>query len=269
MATTDRQPAGALLNRITGSRYWLAKICLHAFTGGWEWEEGSSYASRAGSAFHYVAARVSHDIIVRWLYRGRLDELDAYMEEAIAKYNLTPAQRRDLPIQVNHLLQYLKDHPIVGWQTEVGYFYQPSHSWGEELKMAFERDYSLAPVDAIAMSLDVLEIRQGGVGLVADYKTGYRVDGAVDSDQLKIAALAVSKAHGLHEVEIQIIKVRAKEGLYVLPHTLDQMDLDMIEMEVADVFANIKNNPGPVPGEHCNRCPAKMSCPDSQAKKAA
>jgi hypothetical protein len=149
----------------------------------------------------------------------------------------------------------------IGWQPEVAYAYDPKADAARVLDQAHHRDYSGARAGEVAMQLDVVtfgEDVEGTYAEVLDWKSGQRSDGA--TAQVEIAALALSRAHGVDRVRTRVVYV-GEDGVSVDEAWLSSFDLDMVRGRLLRILAVA--DPEPVPGGHCSAlfCPARHACP--------
>src|SRR5262249_3409963 len=101
-------------------------------------------------------------------------------------------------------------------------------------------------------------VRQGNRAAVLDHKYGnYRVTDSADNVQLSIYALLVSREDdSIEEVTVQILS----PYFDFEPFTYTRAELDHLYQSVL-LFINSLGDPGePVPGAHCQFCPARLIC---------
>jgi hypothetical protein len=107
-------------------------------------------------------------------------------------------------------------------------------------------------------------LRQGAKVAVLDFKFGnYRVTDPADNSQLAIYALLVSREDDtIEEVTVQILS----PYFDFEPHTYTRAELDRLH-QAALVIINSLSDPGdPVPGAHCQFCPARLICSASRSE---
>ena len=101
-------------------------------------------------------------------------------------------------------------------------------------------------------------LRQGTKVAVLDFKFGnYRVADPADNVQLSIYALLVSREDdAIQEVTVQILSPHHDFE----PHTFDRAELDRLYQSVLIVINSLSDPGEPVPGPHCQFCPARLIC---------
>src|SRR5215471_5016041 len=102
-------------------------------------------------------------------------------------------------------------------------------------------------------------LRQGNRAAVLDHKYGsYRVAGPADNVQLSIYALLVSREEdSIEEVTVQILS----PYFDFEPFTYTRAELDRLHQSVLVVISSLSDPGEPVPGAHCQFCPARLICP--------
>lgn len=144
---------------------------------------------------------------------------------------------------------------------EVAYAYDPHKDASRKLGARMARKYEVGAHE-IAGTIDAVAI-DGARGVVIDWKTGMDFAGltadAQDNWQLRLYALAVSRAHKLDEVRVAIVRI-TPWGVKMTDYLLDAFELDAVAEEVkALVLAVPKSEPKA--GGHCRRCKAVTICP--------
>src|SRR5262249_43226245 len=102
-------------------------------------------------------------------------------------------------------------------------------------------------------------LRQGNRAAVLDHKYGsYRVADPGDNDQLSVYALLVSRAgDSIAVVGVQILS----PDFDFEPFIYTRPDFDRL-CDSVKILINSLSDPGdPVPGAHCQFCPARLICP--------
>jgi len=102
-------------------------------------------------------------------------------------------------------------------------------------------------------------LRQGNRCAALDFKFGsYRVADPVDNVQLSIYALLVSREDdAIEEVTVQILSPHFD----FQPFTYTRAELDRLHQSVRIVINSLSDPGEPVPGAHCQFCPARLICP--------
>lgn len=161
-------------------------------------------------------------------------------------------------------------------RTERAYAYSPVRDEAREIVTDGHRGYVDIREDEIPMTLDVVTrggLHVGASATVTDWKLG-NSPVYPDSWQLTLAALAVSRAHGLDEVTVQIVQKQPSGPPAVRSRTLDTIDLAVAADAVRRTWERVTEAralvaSGRVPdvrrGDHCTYCPAWRSCPATVA----
>jgi len=211
-------------------------------------------AARLGTALHSFAERVVNQA-------GKLD-LDV-----IAKENkLDEGQRAELSELAQSWTAAYERHD--NDRAEVAYAYDPTNDTARELGVGLAR-YEvkrLAKPHELTMILDLVRI-DGDTVTVKDWKTG-RQSGMADAEdhtQLRVGALAASRAAGLRRAGTELVRVTAT-NVYPTTGTLDDMELDAVAAEVAGWSIGIPSAE-PNPGGWCAEkwCPLRAVCPSTIA----
>lgn len=150
------------------------------------------------------------------------------------------------------------------WAAEQAYAYIPASDKAHKLKVK-NRLYEFSAGE-IPGTVDAVSVADDSA-IVVDWKTGNDFQGmtadARDNWQLRLYALAVSRAHRVYSVRVVVARI-TPEGVRTSEHTLDALELD----EIADtVWALVAAAPtaAPTPGTHCGRCKAVAVCPSTSA----
>jgi hypothetical protein len=101
-------------------------------------------------------------------------------------------------------------------------------------------------------------LRQGNRAALLDFKFGnYRVSDPADNIQLSIYALLVSRDDdAIEEVTVQILSPYHDFE----PFTYTRDELDRLYQSVLVVINSLSDPGEPVPGGHCQFCPARLIC---------
>jgi hypothetical protein len=154
------------------------------------------------------------------------------------------------------------------FSPEVKFFYDPFTriAWpdGEPIPGGCD------PVRAITGVADVVGLAVDHV-YVGDYKTGHSHLGkAGKSMQLKVLALAASKAFSRDKVVIQFLRLTEFGQVFKSTATLEAFDLFEIEEQIATTLADAEQIRANIAagkpyevrqGEHCRYCPSFHACP--------
>jgi hypothetical protein len=105
-------------------------------------------------------------------------------------------------------------------------------------------------------------LQQGNRAAVIDFKFGsYRVADPADNVQLSIyALLAIRDDDAIQEVTVQILSPHFD----FQPFTYTRAELDRLYQSVLIVISSLADPAAPVPGAHCQFCPARLICPASR-----
>jgi hypothetical protein len=100
--------------------------------------------------------------------------------------------------------------------------------------------------------------KAGNRAAICDFKFGaYRVADPPENVQLSIYALLVSQEDDtIEEVTVQILSPHHDFE----PHTFDRAELDRLYQSVLIVINSLSDPGEPVPGPHCQFCPARLIC---------
>ena len=160
--------------------------------------------------------------------------------------------------------------PGYAWRAEVPFAWSLADGTGRELPNAGgHRDYSSVGPLEIAGTCDIVG-RLGGKLVVADKKSFMKITPAVRNAQLHIAALALSRAYDVDDVEVGIFHEVNRPDV----ETLDGYAIDAFAREARLIMASAKKAqaaPDSVEfrtGTHCRYCPAFHACP-AQAELSA
>lgn len=149
-----------------------------------------------------------------------------------------------------------------GWLCEVALAYRTTTDTARELGDVRGRAYPTTAPDEIVGTVDAVRVTAGRA-IVIDWKTGddrqRLTEDAADNRQLRGYALAVSRAYGVDDVTVAVVRI-GSSGVTCTAHDLDAFDLahaaDDLRRQLADV-----PTAHPAPGLHCARCPAVSVCP--------
>ncbi len=224
-------------------------------------EEGSIYAS--------IGTGV-HTFIVRAREVGR--------DEALAEVALDADHRRfceQLPL----------DKLPQGGRLEAAFAYDPETDTARVLGLNINRAYlahGWKPESEIPGTADIDGVLGGDTVYLRDYKTGHKRLGPPDkSSQLRLLALAASRARGLDKADIGFFYLREDGTFYEDRANLNAFDLADIADETRALVQRIRATAaryqaGEVPNvslgswcEHCTSlpfCPAQVSIARSIAK---
>lgn len=150
---------------------------------------------------------------------------------------------------------------LASWQAEVAYAYRPADDTSRCLGVSMARKYEVEAGE-IAGTIDALHVSRDKA-IVIDWKTGMDFAGltadASENWQLRLYALAVSRAHKVDAVQVMIVRV-TPYGVRHTEYLLDAMELDAIAAEVAALVGAVPASK-PQPGLYCRRCRAVAVCP--------
>ena len=231
----------------TGSGIERAVNCDAASVLPRVWSESSDYAQR-GTAIHAHLERLAGGMPVE----PSLALVDEEHRQAAATVDVA-ALADDLTLS-----------------PEVALAYRPADDTARLIGQGLARDYSSVGPDEIPLTIDLAGRRQDH-GVVRDYKTGHRnVTRAGVNWQMIGAALAVSRAFGLDEMEAEIIYVRPGRDVYRDTARLDGMDLAAAASELRALMPRVERDRArhaagehvePTEGDWCQYCPSKWACP--------
>ena len=155
------------------------------------------------------------------------------------------------------------------WQAEVAYAYDPHADKARCLGESMARKYEVEGSE-IAGTIDAL-LLEDDHAIVIDWKTGMDFAGmtadAADNWQLRLYALAVSRAHKVDTVKVMIVRI-TPHGVRTTEYTLDALELDAVAGEVASLVKAAPTSQ-PTPGSHCRRCKVVAACPTTAVATTA
>lgn len=231
----------------TGSGIERAMNCAAASVLPRVWSEPSVYAQR-GTAIHAHLERLAHG----------LPEA-----ESLA---LVDVEHRDAAATVD--TASLTDDLTLS--PEVALAYHPATDTARLIGQGLARDYSTVALDEIPLTIDLAGKRQDH-GVVRDYKTGHRnVTRAGTNWQMVGAALAVSRAFDLDEMEAEVIYVRPGRDVYRDTARLTGLELAGAAAELRALMPRVERDRArlangehvePTEGSWCQYCPSKWTCP--------
>ena len=231
----------------TGSGIERAMNCAAASVLPRVWSESSVYAQR-GTAIHAHLERLAHG-----------------MPEA-ESLALVDVEHRDAAATVD--TASLADDLTLS--PEVALAYRPSDDTARLIGQGLARDYSTVGLDEIPLTIDLAGRRQDH-GVVRDYKTGHRnVTRAGTNWQMIGAALAVSRAFDLDEMEAEVIYVRPGRDVYRDTARLTGLELAGAAAELRALMPRVERDRArlaagehvePTEGSWCQYCPSKWTCP--------
>ena len=223
-------------------------------------------AAELGSAFHEVAEGVS-------------------IEQAIEHY--PSANREDLELLVGlHAAwwQHLSDKP---WILEKAFAWDVVSGTVRECERPTRDGHRYVVSDTeVPGTIDLLLVKDDRV-LVGDLKTGRGLK-TIDEyiDQLEFGALCAARFYGKSQAKVFVNHVtpeatagktvrlkdgttfEAESGVLVTSKSLDESDFKRVEDKLRQAVLAIRYS-RPIPGDHCQWCPAKAVCPTSRESFAA
>lgn len=155
------------------------------------------------------------------------------------------------------------------WQAEVAYAYDPHADKARCLGENMARRYEVEAHE-VAGTIDAM-LLEDDHAVVIDWKTGQDFAGltadASDNWQLRLYALAVSRAHRVDTVKVMIVRI-TPHGVRTTEYTLDALELDAVAGEVSSLVRSAPTSQ-PTPGSHCRRCKVVAACPTTAAATTA
>mgnify|MGYP000904104801 FL=1 len=231
----------------TGSGIERAMNCAAASVLPRVWSESSTYAQR-GTAIHAHLERLAHG-----------------MPEA-ESLALVDIEHRDAAATID--TASLADDLTLS--PEVALAYKPADDTARLIGQGLARDYSTVGLDEIPLTIDLAGRRQDH-GVVRDYKTGHRnVTRAGTNWQMIGAALAVSRAFDLDDMEAEVIYVRPGRDVYRDTARLTGLELAGAAAELRALMPRVERDRAsmaagehvePTEGSWCQYCPSKWTCP--------
>lgn len=232
----------------TGSGIERAMNCDAASVLPRVWHESSTFAAR-GTAIHDHLWRLAKDGLTVEASLALVDE----DHRAAAATIDTASLADDLTLS-----------------PEVALAYRPADDTARLIGQGLARDYSTVALDEIPLTIDLAGRRQDH-GVVRDYKTGHRnVTRAGTNWQMLGAALAVSRAFDLDEMEAEVIYVRPGRDVYRDTARLSGLELAGAAAELRALLPRVERNRArlangehvePTEGSWCQYCPSRFGCP--------
>lgn len=146
------------------------------------------------------------------------------------------------------------------WKPEAAYAYDPIKDRARAIETK-NRQYVVEPGE-IAGTIDAVALNDE-YAIIVDWKTGndfgHFVADAEDNWQLKLYALAVSRAHRVDSVQVWIVRI-TPQGVTTTAHTLDSLELDAVAQQIRSLV-QAAPTAQPAPGVHCRRCKVVAVCP--------
>jgi hypothetical protein len=213
-------------------------------------EDESGVAADTGTAFHLLAEAHIDGVCDEPKFPPKADAVRAYrMYERWSPW-------------------WDAKHGAHSWITEMPLAYSVRTGRARVLVSRGHRDYSDAQFDEVVGTVDALAVLPDRI-LLRDWKTGnprYVTD-AARNGQLRLLALAASRAFERDLVEVAPVFVSDLAEPWETPAILDVLDLDLFEEEL--IYAvELRHTAPPVSGKHCTYCPvADCSMRPKQAKK--
>lgn len=151
------------------------------------------------------------------------------------------------------------------WQAEQAFAYDPLTDTGRSLGAVRGRAYPTPQTPSeIVGTVDALIVdARASAALIVDWKTGddraRLTANAADNLQLRGYALMVSRALGIDNVDVAVVRI-GSQGVTVTRHSYDALDLAPAAEELRELLAAVPTAQ-PQPGLHCRRCRAVAECP--------
>jgi hypothetical protein len=234
------------VNRLSGSRYWLATQCRYPFRPNVAWEERVWPAGLLGTAVHSLVE--AHQLT-------RIhDEL-----------HVPPQSPHDLeayPIarQANAWL----DNADIPHAVEVAIVYDAATDTARQLPKGKHRDYGeLGPME-IPTTLDLVWLTDTHV-IIRDLKSGKKQN--AHPEQLHIQALAAARLYGRERALVGFLWARKTKADADALEELGPGELEAESWRAASIMRRLPMAQ-PEPGDWCWACPAKPTCPAHQALDA-
>ncbi len=158
--------------------------------------------------------------------------------------------------------------------AEVAYAYDVATDTARIIGTNLGRRYGRLGATEIPTTTDIELRAPVGVVVILDAKSGWRQVSARDSMQIRMHALAVSRARGLDRVRVGILQIDDEGTATAEVLELDDMELDAFSFEVRQAWGRVEaaraelaagRVPDVATGDHCRYCPAWASCPSRVA----
>ena len=204
-----------------------------------------------------------HDFLRDWSLHGFDEALNQAPQEYRLGFESLEDYKDELPLDPSRYV------------AEVAFAYDWRTGTARELSRGrSDRNYEARPGELPGRA-DVVGLEDAETVVVLDYKSGWRYLGeAVDSLQLLLYALMAARAWGAKRAKVGFIRIPADGGRpYTLWARFDEFDLDAAGERVSEVMQALEahregklERPQPVPGNHCNYCPAFRHCSEKRAQ---
>lgn len=155
------------------------------------------------------------------------------------------------------------------FETEAAYRYKPGDGTAEKLDIV-DREYPRGELDAIFGTIDLVIFQETKITVI-DFKTGQNVGPVAENWQMRFAALAVSRATNIDEVQL-VLAYLGDNGRWTFDnYWADALDLASWEAELRELGPRLEKmqaeyDQGVLPdvfpsAQSCRYCPALRSCP--------
>jgi hypothetical protein len=151
-----------------------------------------------------------------------------------------------------------------GLAAEVAFAYDVARGTAREIGRDIGRAYGELGTHELAGTADVIGLDAERV-LVIDWKSIGSRDRARDSIQLRLLALAASRAYGRSLATVEIVKLGDGGEVYRSRHEYDELDLDTFALELRAWHEGAAAGGDLSEGSWCDRCPSYSHCPAKSA----
>lgn len=242
---------------VTASKWWLARLCQYPWHSGLVWPSSTtSWAAKLGT--------ITHKLLQNYAEQGTFDCVGvARLLGGTAKQNayakvMAESGRSLLDLQLRE-----KDVSII---PEGAFAVDGSTGSVAVLRPEYHRDYRAVPPGWFAGTQDMVTLQAGRLVHVRDWKTGrnlepYRSQGVAQVEFLGYAAAQHYGTAGDIEVEVTYLDKGGAPPARIRK-VLGSFELQVVKAELRLVHEGIQGRKGPVPGEHCGRCPVNQQCPE-------
>lgn len=170
--------------------------------------------------------------------------------------------------------------PRWGWRAEVAWMLDTRTGEARELPGVVGRAYPAREPWQIPGSSDLVGIRDDGMPVVWELKTGDDVApvAGVSVEQANLQAcfygLCAARAWGYDEVAVEVVYLRHSGWLERDGRVLDVGDLAVVARRIAALVAAVERERATPRGNvalglHCKHCPAMLGCPAMRALAAS
>jgi hypothetical protein len=244
------------MRRLTASKFHIALNCAFFLRDDAEWIDRKNTYSKVGSASHRVSDEVNN---------GILPDVSEIAEDL----ELTDGEAEKLGWIVPRFAEWYGKQDTTGWKSEVKLAWDPLSGEAIKIRSKKPRDYSqLKDTLAVCGTADLAYGREDAahdlIACTDDYKTGWG-RGVDPFDQGSMLTFMHAKTTGAARGRFRVITLSDNDEPRIRPYDFAPSDLRDVESKIRDVVRRALGDPKPNDGAWCRWCPARATCPASQA----